>query len=314
MILLACLHLRPAAMAASATVLVAELHGEVLRILALAAQRHFQGLGQATRWHRDKLSSSLRRRLLRLEAAYQVMRHITEPLVTELLDEVGHGLVAHALVGAEISSTSPGEDCPETLCEEMLGVINSVLPEEPCRQVGPLGTPGGCACPLRGGAGWLPARRAVGDACPSRGGAGWSPMRPGQAPSTYLGEYLPETVRDHNAGIQICLKTLDCHLTLLDVPTSATIDVVKAHFLRRSGNDFGNAYFQGSPLLGDKTLSDYNIQNGDEIKGRCTSTLEDPGDVAVPSDAGTTLAMGRGKGFWRKRRISEESGLSVQKA
>eukprot|EP00421_Protoceratium_reticulatum_P060472 CAMPEP_0168487520 /NCGR_PEP_ID=MMETSP0228-20121227/67680_1 /TAXON_ID=133427 /ORGANISM="Protoceratium reticulatum, Strain CCCM 535 (=CCMP 1889)" /LENGTH=157 /DNA_ID=CAMNT_0008504143 /DNA_START=58 /DNA_END=528 /DNA_ORIENTATION=+ len=70
--------------------LILAAHGRALRLIASEAGRHFQGLGQATRYL--KMVNPLRSKLLNLEAAYNTIRHITGPSVETFLDELKRAL------------------------------------------------------------------------------------------------------------------------------------------------------------------------------------------------------------------------------
>eukprot|EP00401_Gymnodinium_catenatum_P052254 CAMPEP_0117500888 /NCGR_PEP_ID=MMETSP0784-20121206/23010_1 /TAXON_ID=39447 /ORGANISM="" /LENGTH=377 /DNA_ID=CAMNT_0005296115 /DNA_START=49 /DNA_END=1179 /DNA_ORIENTATION=+ len=59
----------------------ADLHARLLRLLSDQAGRHFQGLAQASRWHRHRLSQAQARRLRNLDVAFHVLRHVTRPSV-----------------------------------------------------------------------------------------------------------------------------------------------------------------------------------------------------------------------------------------
>jgi len=70
--------------------MVFQLHGMALRQLSLALDVHCQGLAQASRLARGRslISNGLARRLLQLDAADNVCRHITAPYVTGFLAEL----------------------------------------------------------------------------------------------------------------------------------------------------------------------------------------------------------------------------------
>ena len=92
--------------------LVAACHSEALRKLASFHDRHFQGLAAASRY-KNVLPAALRKRLLRLDAAFQVNRHITAPYVRDLVDELSGALrlrssgVAHATSTCSTASSGP---------------------------------------------------------------------------------------------------------------------------------------------------------------------------------------------------------------
>eukprot|EP00929_Paragymnodinium_shiwhaense_P047488 TRINITY_DN24088_c0_g1_i1.p1 TRINITY_DN24088_c0_g1~~TRINITY_DN24088_c0_g1_i1.p1 ORF type:complete len:242 (+),score=36.35 TRINITY_DN24088_c0_g1_i1:80-805(+) len=70
-----------------AACLIFELHGKLLRAVAAAANQHFEGLGQASRCKALKLSSRQRRKLTQIDAAFQIVRHITKVSSVKCLKE-----------------------------------------------------------------------------------------------------------------------------------------------------------------------------------------------------------------------------------
>ena len=66
-------------MNSSAESLLCELHGNLLRALALAAGQHFQGVSQASRFlkHRRRISPVIANKLLKIDFAFNLIRHIT---------------------------------------------------------------------------------------------------------------------------------------------------------------------------------------------------------------------------------------------
>ena len=71
--------------------LIAKLHGKTLRHLAASSGLHFAGLVAAARHKAFQFSSSQRRGLANLDAAFAVTRHITETSANNYLD----GIIAH---------------------------------------------------------------------------------------------------------------------------------------------------------------------------------------------------------------------------
>eukprot|EP00929_Paragymnodinium_shiwhaense_P112451 TRINITY_DN80707_c0_g1_i1.p1 TRINITY_DN80707_c0_g1~~TRINITY_DN80707_c0_g1_i1.p1 ORF type:complete len:241 (+),score=58.43 TRINITY_DN80707_c0_g1_i1:59-724(+) len=57
--------------------LVCATHGSLLRMLSDAADRHFEGLGSASRYFSNSLSSKQRRWLKNIDTSFAVLRHIT---------------------------------------------------------------------------------------------------------------------------------------------------------------------------------------------------------------------------------------------
>ena len=70
--------------------LIGDLHYELLAATSAAAGVHFQGLQQAGRFFQKSLNAQQRRRLVNLDIAFQVSRHITEPFAKQfVMDIVG---------------------------------------------------------------------------------------------------------------------------------------------------------------------------------------------------------------------------------
>ena len=103
----------------SSEALVCTLHGEALRLMAATAQRHFQGVAQAAR--SLPLSGRMRKKLLRLDAAFAVLRHISQPYVDTLMKDLAAEL-------ADASATS-------TMCASSVSLaaeLDLVQPSSPC--------------------------------------------------------------------------------------------------------------------------------------------------------------------------------------
>ena len=77
--------------------LLASAHGRVLRLLAGRAQRHFEGLGQASRQLKG-LPTRLRRKLAHLDIACAYSRHVTEPMIEQFMNEFDVALEAWMIV------------------------------------------------------------------------------------------------------------------------------------------------------------------------------------------------------------------------
>ena len=75
----------------SASALLLDAHGLALRLVAKLTGKHFQGLGQASRL--PGLTSRLRRQLRDLDVAAAFVRHITEPRITMLLQDIEAGFM-----------------------------------------------------------------------------------------------------------------------------------------------------------------------------------------------------------------------------
>ena len=71
-------------------VLLARLHGHLLRELAARTGIHFQGLHQAAAycWKRQLISSQTAKRLRHLDTAYNYVRHISEVKIQSFADDV----------------------------------------------------------------------------------------------------------------------------------------------------------------------------------------------------------------------------------
>ena len=73
-----------------AAALVSQVHGDVLRLVALRTGRHFTGLTEAATFLRVHWNSpsALSRKLRNIDAAFAVVRHITQPSCCQLLEEL----------------------------------------------------------------------------------------------------------------------------------------------------------------------------------------------------------------------------------
>ena len=65
--------------ASSSELLILQLHGRLLRIFAVEAGQHFQGLAQAARFLKrsGRISAATANKLLKLDSAFNLVRHIT---------------------------------------------------------------------------------------------------------------------------------------------------------------------------------------------------------------------------------------------
>jgi len=89
-----------------AATLLMELHGDLLRALASHHGMHFQGLQQAARHARrfDLIGNGLAKKLIQLDVAFNMLRHVTLPLADQLRKEIAAAIevaapkadVAHA--------------------------------------------------------------------------------------------------------------------------------------------------------------------------------------------------------------------------
>ena len=82
--------------ASSSELLILELHGRLLRTFAVEVGQHFQGLAQSARFLKrsGRISAATANKLLKLDSAFNLVRHITAisvsrfeaDLVSELLN------------------------------------------------------------------------------------------------------------------------------------------------------------------------------------------------------------------------------------
>ena len=61
------------------------VHGRALRLTAAHSGIHFQGLSQASRYMKG-LSTSSRRRLMHIDIAFNLIRHITSPSCDKFIE------------------------------------------------------------------------------------------------------------------------------------------------------------------------------------------------------------------------------------
>ena len=78
--------------------LVFTLHGALVRAAARHEECHFEGLGEAARklWRNGRIGGALKKKLLAVETAYNVTRHITQASARDLEAQVANCL---AVVG-----------------------------------------------------------------------------------------------------------------------------------------------------------------------------------------------------------------------
>mmetsp|Transcript_20021 Transcript_20021/g.36133 ORF Transcript_20021/g.36133 Transcript_20021/m.36133 type:complete len:332 (-) Transcript_20021:155-1150(-) len=87
--------------------LVAETHGVLLRLLSKHLGQHQSGLAQGVRGAR--VTGRLKKRLLALETAHNVLRHITEPFCVQLAREVEEFFHANESTQANLATVSLAE-------------------------------------------------------------------------------------------------------------------------------------------------------------------------------------------------------------
>ena len=94
----------------NAEALVGRLHGCALRLLASHADQHYTGIAQASR--SLPLSGRMRKKLQRLDSAFAVLRHITEPYVEHFLADLEAELTCIPGLGAKVSTCPTA--CPSS--------------------------------------------------------------------------------------------------------------------------------------------------------------------------------------------------------
>ena len=99
----------------SAESLLFHLHGCLLRLLSKRAGTHFQGVSQASRLMRNRglIKNRTANKLVKLDHAFNVLRHITEVSASDLLSSLEQeiselSVVAHECVLQPTRSPSPG--------------------------------------------------------------------------------------------------------------------------------------------------------------------------------------------------------------
>jgi len=108
-----------------AALLIAEVHGWLLRELSLASG-HYMGLSQAARGHRH-LPAAMKRKLNHLDIAHNLCRHITRPLIENFCSEVAEKVRCKVSVATvEASFTVEKEIAPD--------LVHVALPPPPDRE------------------------------------------------------------------------------------------------------------------------------------------------------------------------------------
>ena len=103
---------------ADAALLLAGAHARILRALSSRANFHFQGLQQAVRHFRGALPPLVAKRLLNLEVAHNVCRHVTGPYLTSL-EEVVQSMVCDRAFEEALRTKlgAKGDEAPGTVCQ-----------------------------------------------------------------------------------------------------------------------------------------------------------------------------------------------------
>ena len=95
--------------------LLSNTHNEMLRMMASVAGVHFEGVAQATRYFKGSLTTRQRRRLLHLDSAFSLARHITQPLANSFVKEIG--LAIRGKAEEEVESVSSGDAQVDSLLD-----------------------------------------------------------------------------------------------------------------------------------------------------------------------------------------------------
>ena len=101
-----------------AELLVYELHGALLRLTSQCAGYHFQGLSSAARHlksHR-RIDARLAKKLIRIDDAFNVVRHITSVSLTSFVDELTHVLDKKA-TESDMDASCPTDSC-DSVCKD----------------------------------------------------------------------------------------------------------------------------------------------------------------------------------------------------
>ena len=114
------------AMAATATMMLAELHGSCFRRLCAALGRHHEGLAVAARHARRQrlLPGPICKKLERVDVAFALVRHLTTVKVNDFLSDLDD-LLVHAELVVEVNHTVLDdelvlEDAPPTVLEDSI--------------------------------------------------------------------------------------------------------------------------------------------------------------------------------------------------
>ena len=101
-----------------AELLVYELHGALLRLTSQCAGYHFQGLSSAARHlksHR-RIDARLAKKLIRIDDAFNVVRHITSVSLTSFVDELTKVLDRQA-IESDMDTSCPTDSC-DGVCKD----------------------------------------------------------------------------------------------------------------------------------------------------------------------------------------------------
>ena len=80
-----------------ANVLIFELHSALLRTMACECGRHFEGLGGAAlcAFKRGAIDAKMRKKLILVDSAFALVRHITRASCKEIRRDVGLAMASH---------------------------------------------------------------------------------------------------------------------------------------------------------------------------------------------------------------------------
>eukprot|EP00929_Paragymnodinium_shiwhaense_P020700 TRINITY_DN13706_c0_g1_i1.p1 TRINITY_DN13706_c0_g1~~TRINITY_DN13706_c0_g1_i1.p1 ORF type:complete len:263 (-),score=51.45 TRINITY_DN13706_c0_g1_i1:57-845(-) len=116
-------------------ILVSQTHGDLLRLLSREAGIHFNGLTVAAKWflRNGRLRGAVVGRLTKLDIAYNVLRHATEPGLRELGSavrqtiacDVDHQGVRRKLNGDLVTQAVQKKDGEKKDCEKKVGEKNT---------------------------------------------------------------------------------------------------------------------------------------------------------------------------------------------
>lgn len=110
--------------------LLAAAHNRVLQLLSEAAGSHFNGLAQAARFHKA-LTTRQKRRIMNLDIAFNVTRHITRASLEDMLQDLSTSLVkedpvAASPLAARLTAEAGGSYLRACQGESMQAVMDEV--------------------------------------------------------------------------------------------------------------------------------------------------------------------------------------------
>eukprot|EP00971_Amphidinium_carterae_P030695 604237-Amphidinium_carterae.1 len=131
--------------------IISQLHGAPLRATASHGGTHFQGLGQVARRRDLQLSTRIRRKLLAIDGALKICKHITEISARDVYIEFLQELVRdQGFVRADVAEHATAtEECADTQTTLRSNAAvdapssRGALPRDGGRWLIPLGLEGG---------------------------------------------------------------------------------------------------------------------------------------------------------------------------